>query len=189
MKLVPKLSHQGGRWRMSITVCLVSCNTFTKLRNKMYLIKFSFILPWQTPVWSSLKPTWHLQWYDPPVLTHVPLPQIPLLNVHSSISENKRCYFQTVVSFEGHDKVFSSIFSSNVSSMLIVRKIANRFLKPNNLELLTNMTTATAKTRPQINDLIGWMRKNNRAARAGTHFGAFFWRILPNDDVNVILSF
>ena len=28
------------------------------------------------------------------------------------------------------------------------------------------MTKATAKTTPQINDLIGSMRKNNRAARA-----------------------
>ena len=28
------------------------------------------------------------------------------------------------------------------------------------------MTTGKATTTPQINDLIGWMRKNNRAARA-----------------------
>jgi len=28
------------------------------------------------------------------------------------------------------------------------------------------LTTATSATTPQINDLIGWMKKNNRAARA-----------------------
>ena len=29
-----------------------------------------------------------------------------------------------------------------------------------------DLTTATSMTTPQINDLIGWMKKNNRAARA-----------------------
>ena len=44
------------------------------------------------------------------------------------------------------------------------------------------MTTATTTTTPQINDFIGWMRKNNRAARAA-RFCCNFWRSLPNDDV------
>ena len=34
------------------------------------------------------------------------------------------------------------------------------------------MTTAT--TTPQINDLIGWVRKNNRAARAARTLVQFF---------------
>ena len=46
------------------------------------------------------------------------------------------------------------------------------------------MTTATATTTPQINELIGWIRKNNRAARAARFFSAIFWRSLPNGDVN-----
>ena len=37
------------------------------------------------------------------------------------------------------------------------------------------MTTVTATTTPQINDLIGGMRKNNRAARAA--------RFLTYDDL------
>ena len=39
-----------------------------------------------------------------------------------------------------------------------------------NIKKFKEMTTATATTPPQINDLIGWTRKNNRAARA-----ARFW--------------
>ena len=32
-------------------------------------------------------------------------------------------------------------------------------------------------------DLIGWMKKNNRAARAARFLVQMFWRSLPNDDV------
>ena len=33
---------------------------------------------------------------------------------------------------------------------------------------------ATATTTPQMNDLIGWIRKNNRAARAARYLVQFF---------------
>ena len=36
------------------------------------------------------------------------------------------------------------------------------------------MTTATATSTPQTNDLIGWMRKNNRAVRAARSLAQFF---------------
>ena len=36
------------------------------------------------------------------------------------------------------------------------------------------MTTATATATPQINDLIGWMRKNNHAARAARFLVQYF---------------
>ena len=45
------------------------------------------------------------------------------------------------------------------------------------------MMTATATTTPQINDLIGWTRKNNHAARAAHLLVQFFLGELPNDDV------
>ena len=42
-------------------------------------------------------------------------------------------------------------------------------------------------TTSQINDLIGRMRENNRAARGARFFGEIFCRSLPKDDV--IISF
>ena len=44
-------------------------------------------------------------------------------------------------------------------------------------------TTGTATTTPQIKDLIGWMKKNNRATRAARFLAQFFDRSLPNDNV------
>ena len=38
------------------------------------------------------------------------------------------------------------------------------------LDISRDLTTATSATTPQINDLIGWMKKNNRAARAARFF-------------------
>ena len=45
------------------------------------------------------------------------------------------------------------------------------------------MTTATTTTTPKIHDLIGWIRKINRAARF--NFSCNLWRSLPEDDVKV----
>ena len=43
----------------------------------------------------------------------------------------------------------------------------------------------TATTTPENNDLIGWMRENNHAARVARTFVEFSdLRSLPNDDVN-----
>ena len=59
---------------------------------------------------------------------------------------------------------------------------------------LRNYDAGTATTTPQINDMIGWMRKNNRAACAAcaarflvhsSLFGAFVLRSLSNDKVKV----
>jgi len=43
-----------------------------------------------------------------------------------------------------------------------------------NIREFKEMTTATATTTLQINDLIGWTRKNNRAARAARFLVQFF---------------
>ena len=50
--------------------------------------------------------------------------------------------------------------------------------------------TVTAKTTQQIKDLIGWMRKYNRAARAAQYFFLQFFDVvcqlsLPDDNVGV----
>ena len=50
------------------------------------------------------------------------------------------------------------------------------------------MTTATATTTPQINDLINSMRKNNRAARAARFFGQFFDAVCQTTDVIFIFE-
>ena len=44
---------------------------------------------------------------------------------------------------------------------------------------------ATAMTTSENNDLIGWMRKNNRATRAARTLEQFFVISLPIDNVKV----
>ena len=50
------------------------------------------------------------------------------------------------------------------------------------LNSLKTTVTVTATSVPQTTNLIGWMRKNNRAARAAGFLVQFFWRSLPNED-------
>ena len=47
------------------------------------------------------------------------------------------------------------------------------------------MTGTATKTPGNNYDLIGWMRKNNRATctTCSTHFSGILWRSLPNDNV------
>ena len=61
------------------------------------------------------------------------------------------------------------------SEFKVIRDFQKRWLKQQRHKLICTflghegvweMTTATATSMPQTNDLIGWMRKNNRAARA-----------------------
>ena len=59
-----------------------------------------------------------------------------------------------------HHDYFSSFNQSNHWFVALSLTLPSSDLK------LPNLTTATSTTSPQINDLIGWMKKHNRTARA-----------------------
>ena len=63
------------------------------------------------------------------------------------------------------------IFSHSTNQIIVFWRCCCRCRRPC-LSPLIKTTTATSA--PQINDMIGGVKKNNRAARAARDFGAIF---------------
>ena len=129
------------------------------------------------PLWSSASAE-HLLLLSPTVLEVFSLKRI---------SE----FRSSIVEVDGLTLDFDKILScsSNVCSSGSLTGVSVRKTVQTNFDWRSSLyrsfkSNSSWATTPQINDLIGWMRQNNRASRAARLLVPFFWRSLPNNDVN-----